>query len=125
KSLEPFAVQRPQRRELIQDRTKRASEAVRAREQPAERLNGLFQFFHVREESTGLHGEQESARHAAFPCGERRRSGEAIKRVVDLDRVESPGVKLQPATLREGGGIEVVAPVFVLPAGAADANGWG
>src|SRR5207247_5936549 len=54
------------------------------------------------------------------PFVERRRVGQAVEGVVDLNRVEGPRVVLEPPGGRELSRIEVAPPVFVLPSGAPD-----
>src|SRR2546422_7987763 len=47
------------------------------------------------------------------------------RRVVDLNRIETLGVVLQPPALRQVGPVEVATSMFVPPSGAPDAYRWG
>ena len=113
-------VEFPARRELVEDGAEMAAERAGAAEEPIDRLFGVLQLLHVRQEAAGLHGEEESARRPRGPGGERRFVGQAIEAVVDLDGVEDRGVVVEPALLRQVIRVEVAAPVLVLPSGATD-----
>src|SRR4029079_3046679 len=94
------------------------AEAAHAREEPGDRLLGILQLFHVRQEAAGLDGELELRRRTAGPGGERRALGQPVEAVVDFDGIERPRVVLEPARLGQLRGIEIALPVFVLPARA-------
>src|SRR4029079_13939916 len=67
-----------------------------------------------------LDRELEHQRRAARPRRERGALGQTIETVVDLDGIEARSVVLEPFRLGQAGGIEIAAPVFVLPPGAPD-----
>src|SRR5207249_11797821 len=116
KCAQAFDIDAPPRRQLVENRTKRAAETPRAREEAIERLGWVLQFLHVREKAAGLHSVHESGRGTRSPVGEGRCLGQSVKGVVDFDGVELRDVVIEPSALRQFRGIKVAAPVFVLPA---------
>src|SRR5580765_506908 len=77
----------------------------------------------VRRVAAHLHREDEPGRGLAHPVRDRALSRQPVEGRVDLDRVEAPGVEVEPAARRQPRGVEdAVAPVLVVPAGTADAN---
>src|SRR5581483_2605252 len=118
--VEPIQIQRPARRQLIEDRAQRGAEASRSREEQLQRFGRVFQFLHVREVAAGFHRVHEPWRCAPRPRRERRRVRQAIERVVDLDGIEPLRVILEPLRGGEPGGIEIASPVLILPPRTAD-----
>src|SRR5215475_10243195 len=64
----------------------------------------------------------ESVRRLLAPGLEGLSGGQLIESIVDLDRVESLGVELEPLLLQRSFRIEAPAPVLVIPARASDVN---
>src|SRR4029079_17256500 len=91
-----LAVHPPTRRQLIEHRPEMRAEAAHAREKPRDRLPGILQLLHVRQEAAGLDGELELRRRTAGPRGERRALGQPVEAVVDFDGIERPRVVLEP-----------------------------
>jgi len=117
---EAFDVDRPSRRQLIQDRSERARETLRAGEEQPDRIGRILQLLHVRQVAARLHRVDEPARRAVRPPGEGFRFGEPIERVVDLDGIEPLSVIRQPPGLGELSRIKITAPMRILPARATD-----
>src|SRR3954469_23652433 len=122
--IEAFEVDRHVRRKLIEHRPERVLEPPGAAEEALERLLGGLQLLHVRQVTAGLDRVDETFWRAPAPGRESRSLGQPIKGVVDLDRVEPLRVVLEPAALGQLAGIEIAAPMRVLPSGAADTYGW-
>src|SRR3954467_13504628 len=120
--LEPFEVQRPARRKLVEDRTEGRTQFFCPREKQIERSLRVFELFHVRQETAGLHGKREPWRGGGTPGPEHVSGRKAVEGVVDLDRIEVRRVMREPPRGGEPGRIEVAAPVAILPAGTADEN---
>ena len=80
----------------------------------------VAQLHAVRAELAELHRVHEARRRLGGPALDRSRGRQPVEGVVDLDGVEQLGVALEPASLRELGGIHRPAPVLVHPARAAD-----
>src|SRR5438093_12957977 len=87
----------PTRRKLIEHGSERGAKPPRAREEALDRFGRILQFLHVRQKAARLHCIEEPARNAAPPRGKHRRFRQPIKRVVDLDCVESGRVEPEPA----------------------------
>ena len=87
-----------------------------------ERRFRVFQSLHVGQVSIRLDRVDESVRRLLAPGLEGLRGGQLIESIVDLDRVESPGVELEPLLRRRFFRIEAPAPVIVIPSRTADAN---
>ena len=85
-----------------------------------ERRFRVFQSLHVGQVSIRLDRVDESVRRLLAPGLEGLRGGQLIESIVDLDRVESPGVELEPLLRRRFFRIEAPAPVIVIPSRAAD-----
>src|SRR5262245_8416109 len=98
--LQALTVELPTRRKLIQNRTKMISKRGHPTEQSLQRLIRILQFFHVREKAAGLHAVKESARRAFRPRGEGAAFRQAIKGVVDFDRIKNVCVVVKPRRLR-------------------------
>ena len=98
-SLAARRAQRPPRRQLIQGGTEGRGEPFRARKEELERRLRILEFLHVRQKTAGFYAVYKPTRCASFPRRESCGIGQPIKGVVD--------------------------PMLVLPAGAADENGWG
>src|SRR5262245_18740839 len=82
----------------------------------------LFQSLKVRQVSVRLDRVDEPVRRLRAPCLEGLRGGQLIESVVDLDRVESLGVELEPTLRGRFFRIEAPAPGLVIPARAAYVN---
>ena len=119
---ESIDVDPPPWRQLIEDRTEMAPQTSKPREQPLERLLGILQLLHMRQEPARLHREFKTSRHAAGPREKRPALRQPIKAVIDLDRVETCRVVRQPARRRHIHRIQLAAPVPVLPARASNAG---
>jgi hypothetical protein len=82
KSCEPVDIETPSRRELIENGTERASEESRPRKEPVERLLGILQLLHVREEAACFYRIDEPRMNPLLPSRERRCFGQPVERVV-------------------------------------------
>jgi hypothetical protein len=120
KGLDPFAVERPARRKLVEDRPHRLSQAARAAQEKIERLLALLQFLGVGDEARGLDRIAESGRRLILPLHEGLGFGKVVETGVELDRVEGLSIMVEPALHRQFLGIESAAPVAIIPARAAD-----
>src|SRR5882672_7588925 len=87
-----------------------------------ERRFRVFQSFQVGQVPVRLDRVYECIRRLRAPCLEGLRGGELIESVVDLDRVESLGVELEPPLRRRFFRVEAPAPMLVIPARTADVN---
>ena len=119
---QPFEIERPARRQLVQHGPKRRAQRRGVLEETLKGLLGILQLLHVREEPARLDREQEAGRGALAPAAERVRLGQPVEAVVDLDGVERRGVAREPLARAQVGGVEVPLPMLVLPAGTADSN---
>src|SRR2546423_1675740 len=95
--LEALQVQRPPRRQLIEDRAQPRAELLRVLEESRQRILGVLQLLHVREEPAGLDGVEKMRRRLLAPFRKRPGRRQAIKAVVDLDRIECQRVVREPA----------------------------
>jgi hypothetical protein len=109
--------------QLEQHRAQAVAQAGGVGHQAVYRFLGVAETLDVGEEAAGLDGDDEVGRGAGAPACECVAGGEAVEGVVDLHGGEVGGVLLQPTGGGEGGGIEDVPPVLVLPAGGADEEG--
>src|SRR4051812_37647699 len=103
--LQPLTVEFPRRRKLIQHGTEVLAERVHPAEQAIERLLGILQLLHVRQEPAGLHAVKETAWRARRPRDERAALRKSIKSIVDFNRVEDLSVMVEPSRPCDGGGI--------------------
>src|SRR5581483_4566584 len=113
------------RRELPEDRPelRRADERRDPLVEDRRVRRHVRQPLHVRDVAAHLHREAEAGRALVRPARDRVGAGQTVEGRVDLDRVEVPRVELEPAARREPRRIEdAVAPVLVVPAGAAYAD---
>src|SRR5205807_349361 len=78
-----------------------------------------------RQISARLEREHELLGRLSQPLGDGLLRREAVEGRVDLDGVEERRVVLEPATWRHTLRIHALAPVAVVPSGAADADGTG
>src|SRR5262245_52720571 len=85
-----------------------------------ERRFCVFQSFQVGQVPVRLDRVYESIRRPRAPCLEGLRGGQLIESVIDLDRVESRGVELEPLLRRRFFRIETAAPALIIPAGASN-----
>src|SRR5262245_42286454 len=85
-----------------------------------ERPFRLFQLLQVGQIPARLDPVDESIGGLRAPRLESLRRRQLIESVVDLDRIESGGVALEPSLRRLFFRVESSAPVFVIPARAAD-----
>src|ERR1043166_7495580 len=114
KDLEALEVQRPARWKLVKDRSEPRSQLPRVIEEARERIVGILQLLHVRQEAPRLHGVEKARWRLLAPLRERLGRRQPVEAVVDLDRIERQGVVREPARGRQfqiGGG---AAPGFVL-----------
>lgn len=74
------------------------------------------------EKATGLDRIQKPPRRLVTPLCKRPRLRQSVEAVVDLDRIEAQRVMGKPARLRQLGGVELAAPVLILPTRASDSN---
>src|SRR5687767_12664427 len=102
-----------------------SAQGTHAAEEAVQWLLWILQLLHMRKESAGLHRIHETGRRTFGPARKRRFLRETVKAVVDFNRVKPGRVMFEPACLRQLGGIEVAAPMFVFPSGASDARGRG
>src|SRR5574340_498436 len=70
--------------------------------------------------TAGLDGKTKSRWSRVFPAPKSRRSGQTIKAIVDLHRVEIPPVVVQHEAGRKIGRIVGSAPMGVMPSGGPD-----
>jgi S1-C subfamily serine protease len=122
---QPWYIALPERRQLIQNWAQVSPQPQHPLEEPMQRIGRISQALQMRQESVRLYRVQEPARRLLPPAVERVRLRQAIKRVVDLYRIEDLAVILKPAALRQLARVEPTAPVWVVPTGCADANGRG
>ena len=87
---------------------------------PVARSLRIPQPLQVGDESARLHRDDEPGRRLVPPAFERGALGEAVERVVHLDRAEPLGVVREPVPLRHAIRIEHAPPVVVLPTAGAD-----
>src|SRR5205823_13388126 len=83
-------------------------------------LGEVAQPLHVREVAARLDREREAVRGLLDPARHGGALREAVERRVDLDGVEERRVVLEPAARRQAARIDQLAPVRVVPSGAAD-----
>src|SRR5207248_7753512 len=83
----------------------------------------LLQPLRVRHVAAHLHREEEAGRALVDPACDGLDTRQPVERRVDLDRVEESRVVLEPAPRRQARRVEDrIAPVLVVPAGAAYAE---
>src|SRR5262245_5590723 len=87
-----------------------------------ERRLRVFQSFQVGQVSIRLDCIDEPLRRLLAPGLEGLCGGQLIESIVDLDRVESLGVELEPPLRRRFFRIETPTPMLVIPARASDVN---
>ena len=115
--FEAFEIERPLWGQLIQGPDlETCPERLDPVEQSRDRLIGVLQLLHVREETAGLDRIHEMLRCLFGPAGERRFFWKAVEGVVDFDRIKAHRIVSKPEGLREIGRIKVAPPVLVLPA---------
>jgi hypothetical protein len=83
----------------------------------------LLQSHEVSTESIEFHCITKPARCLLPPRIKRRRAGEVVKRIVDLNRVEAFGVVGKPSRFGQLLRVEDPAPVVVMVAGSTDSGG--
>ena len=115
KVLESGEVDRECWRQLIEDRSKVATESCGSRQQPVQRLLRIPQPFHVRQKAAGFDREQESRRCLITPVRKRGSLGETVEGVVDFDAIELARVVLQPLMCTEPLRIETATSRRVVP----------
>ena len=101
--------------QLIQYGAEMIAEMLGGVEKACDRGVGVFQFFHVRNESVRFDRIAEIWRRLPIPfleCGGRR---QMIKGVVDLDRVEHARIMREPLGNGQLFRVKRAAPMFVVP----------
>ena len=120
---EAVGVEAHLRRELPEDGAKFAAEREdTAGEEVGERLLDVAELEHVGDEAWAFDGEEEAGGSFSGPAAEACGALHGVEGAVDFDRGEEGGGVLELAALREFWRIEDAAPVFVAPAGDADAD---
>src|SRR4029079_17671762 len=100
-----------------------ADERLDARIEELEARRQVAQPLDVRPVAAHLDREEEPLRRLAHPVRDGRLAREPVEGHVDLDRVETLRVELEPASRRQPRRVEdAVPPVLVVPAGATDAD---
>src|SRR5215212_8973128 len=97
-------------------------EPRRPTEKSVERLLRPSELEIVRQKPVALYRVDKSLGRLLSPGIECFRLAQLVERVVDLDRVERPGVMLEPAVDRQVFWIKQAAPMLIVPAGGADAD---
>src|SRR5581483_8159577 len=123
---EAVVVAAERRRQLPQQRPelRRPKQRIDPVEEKRQVLVDVDETLDVRDVPAHLHGEEERRRRLGHPTGDGGRARQAVERRVQLDRVEEPCVVTEPARGRTALGVEdAVAPVCVVPARAAYADG--
>lgn len=118
--LESLQIHRPAGRQLIQDRSEPGTEMDGTLEKSGDRLFGILELLQMGQEPAGLHRVHEPPGCLIAPPGECRGIGQLVEAVVDLNRIERPGIVCEPLGDGELSRVEVAAPVAILPAGTAD-----
>jgi hypothetical protein len=118
--LQTVEVDRPVRRQLIQDRAEMRTEMLCPVEEPHEWIVRVFQLLHMGKETARLDRIQEVAGRPLPPFVESRSLRQSVERVVDLDSIEVQRVMGEPTSLGQLRRIEAAPPMAVLPSRTAD-----
>src|SRR5215475_6070320 len=120
--LQSLQVQTPARRQLIEDRAQMFPQEPGPIQKSLERRFRVFQPLQMGQVSIRFDRVNESVRRLLAPCLEGLGGGQLVESIVDLDRVESLSVELEPLLRRRSFRIEAPAPMVVIPARASDVN---
>ena|SRR5437016_3246156 len=122
KGFKSLCVGLPKRRKLEDDRAKLRFQPVYPLEEPPDPDLGVLQFLHVCEKPASLRGETESLWSRVAPFLQSAFEREAIERIVEFNRIEMLGVKLQQFGSRKLLRIERAMPMAIVPPRRTDVN---
>src|SRR5689334_1518837 len=105
---------------LEQGRAKAVPQDVDRAKEVVERAVFVGQPIDVRDPAGGFEHEAEPGGHLVGPLEQHVFPGDAVERVVDLDRREPAGVEAQHVVRRQVGGVEAALPFLVGPAAGPD-----